>query len=765
MKNSIKLIALLFAFLMGNITLYSQNITIKGVVKDSSNGELIIGAQVFLKGTKIGVFTNAYGFYSLSFPKGAYLLSCNNLGYQSKAFALNFLKDTTIDFELINNNTLEEVNVIANKNILEEQVKSSQISAMTLNVEQIKNIPTIGGETDIIKVIQLMPGIKRGSEGQNGMFVRGGNVDGNLIQLDEATVYNVSHLFGFFSVFNNDALKDITVYKGGFPAQYGGRLSSIIDVRMKEGDMQKFHVEGGVGLLSSHLTIQGPIVKDKISFLFSARRSYIDRVFKLAFKSNVLPYYFYDLNGKINFIINKKNHLYISAYDGDDLLSAESTGDSSFFKGGFKLGNQTATIRWNHIYSQKLFSNISIVNTKFRYDVEAIVPGNSFLTQSRIEDYGVKADYNYYPNNKHNIMFGSFFTNHTFRPNIINTAGEISALIKNRKGARLNTQEFGFYFNDDWQIDSLFKLNIGLRNSNMISEKTYYPNLEPRISASYNFSKNQSIKFGYSRMIQYLHLVSSSAIALPTDLWYPVTKKVKPLIGDQVALAYNLALPKIKSMITIETYYKSMRRLIEYREGAVLVLNDSYEQELVSGKGRAYGTELYISKSEGDFTGWIGYTLSWSKRTFKDLNNGEEYYARYDRRHDLSIVGSYKVTHRFSFSAVWVYSTGQRFTPMIGNYFMTNAASNGLNTLPIYSPKNAIELPPSHRLDLSLIFKSKPKRRLANFSGEWHLGAYNCYNRAQPQRIDIEADGNGGFKYVAKGIFGMIPFVAYNFKF
>lgn len=752
-------------FLLLSLRGLSQNFTIKGVISDSVSGELPVGALVYIKGTNKAINSNPYGFYSITLAKGTYEIICSYIGYKPISTKIDLTGNITLNFKLKPDNFIEEVEVVAEKDNITEQVQSTQMSAITIPIEQIKNIPTIGGETDIIKVMQLMPGVKRGDEGQNGMFVRGGSSDGNLILLDEATVYNVSHLFGFFSVFNNDALKDITLYKGGFPAQYGGRLSSVMDIRMKEGDMQKFHVDGGVGLLSSHLTFQGPIKKNRASYLFSARRSYIDQVFKLIYKKDVLPYYFYDFNAKINYILSDKDRIYLSGYYGDDVLKAKSQSDSNFFQGGFKLGNVTATGRWNHIYNPKLFSNVSVIYTRFRYDVEASIPGNSFLARSRIADIGVKADYNYFRNTENTIRYGAFFTNHQFRPNVVNTAGEISEVVRSREGAKIYTQEFGLYAGDDWQVDSSFKVNFGLRNSYLITQNYLYPALEPRVSGTYSFLKNQSVKLGYSRMKQYLHLVSSSAVALPTDLWYPATKQVKPLTADQVAVAYNFGMPKWSTMFTFEAYYKWMRNMIDYREGAVLLLNDNYENELVKGKGKAYGFEFFVTKTKGSFTGWIGYTISWSLRHFPDLNNGKEFYAKYDRRHDISVVSSYEFTKRISVSAVWVYSTGQRFTPLTGNYLMPNSSSTGVTTLPIYSDKNEFMMPPAHRLDFSMIFKSKLKRRLLKYVGEWHVGAYNVYNRAQPQRIEIVSDNNGGYKYQAVGIFGFIPFVAYNFKF
>lgn len=738
--------------------------TISGTVVDSANGESAIGALVFIKGTNKGISTNVYGFYSITLDKGEYELSCSFIGYKSQTKKIKLDKNIAFNFKLAESTTLAEVVITADKDLEKEQIQSTQMSAINIPIEQIKNIPTIGGETDIIKVMQLMPGVKRGDEGQNGMFVRGGNGDDNLILLDEATVYNISHLFGFFSVFNNDALKDITLYKGGFPSQYGGRLSSVMDIRMKDGDMQKYKVDGGIGILSSHITVQGPIIKDKMSFLISGRRSYIDQVVKAVYHKNVLPYFFYDGNFKLNYILNSKDRLYLSAYYGDDVLKASGGSDSSFFKGGFKLGNFTTTARWNHVYSSKLFSNLSFIHTRFRYDVEADVPGNSFLAKSRIADLGAKLDYNYYRNPENTVKFGAFLINHTFRPNVVNTAGEISDYIRSREGKKIETQEFGLYASNDWKVDSVLKINYGVRYSNLVTQGKFYAGLEPRFSATWAFSEDQSLKFGYARMKQYLHLVSSSAVALPTDLWYPVTKRIRPLSSDQLAISYNRHLKKIKSMLTVEGYYKWMRNMIDYREGAVLILNDNYEDELVTGKGWAYGAEAFLSKTKGKLTGWIGYTISWSKRQFKELNHGRPYFSKYDRRHDISIVTSYEFTKRFSVSAVWVYSTGQRFTAIIGNYVMPNSSITGIDILPIYGEKNGVVLPASHRLDLSLIFKTRENRKYFKYGGEWHLGAYNVYNRAQPQRIQIVGDGNGGYKYQAVGLFGFIPFVAYNFK-
>jgi len=757
---------LLVLFFCGTLSA-QQQYTISGTVSDSTNNESIIGGVVFVKGTTKGVQTNVYGFYSLTLTEGSYDISINYVSYRPRTIRVELKSNTSLNIRLAPDAAMvEEVVITADKSKDKEQLRSTQMSAINIPIEQIRHVPTIGGETDVIKVMQLMPGVKRGGEGQNTMLVRGGSGDDNLILLDEAVVYNVSHLFGFFSVFNNDALKDVTLIKGGFPAQYGGRLSSVMDIRMKDGDMQKYHVDGGIGLLSSHLTVQGPIRKDTCSFILSGRRSYIDQVFRWVYREDLLPYYFYDATLKVNYILSEKNRLFLSSYYGDDVLRPPKT-DSAFFDGGFRLGNLTTTLRWNHLYNSKLFSNLSFIHTRFRYDVEASIPGNSFLARSRIADYGVKLDYSYYKNPENLIRFGAQATLHGFRPNVVNTAGTISEIVRSREGALISNLESGLYVQHEWEPIGVLKIGYGFRGSFLFAKDTAYVSPEPRVALTYNFHEKQSLKLSYARMTQYLHLVSSSAIALPTDLWYPVTKNVRPLYSDQIAAGYNYHFEKLKTLASLEVYYKHMKNLIEYREGAVLLLNDNYENELVEGKGESYGAELFAQRTQGRFTGWIGYTLSWTTRRFEHLNGGKKYYAKFDRRHDVSIVGTYEFTKRFLISAVWVYATGQRFTPVIGYFMMPNSSLTNVDVLPIYGERNSTELPPSHRLDVSLVLKSrdKAKRKWMKWEGEWSMGAYNVYNRAQPYRIEVTGTESGQLKYVAKGLFGTIPFIAYNFRF
>lgn len=674
---------------------------------------------------------------------------------------IDLTKDISLNVKMKSSeNILGEVEVVAQREKNPDDTRNTQIGTLKLPMSKLNTLPALAGESDVLKVMQLLPGVKKGGEGQTGMYVRGGDIDQNLIILDEAAVYNASHLLGFFSVFNTDALKDVTIIKGGFPANYGGRLSSVVDIRMKEGNMQKFSIEGGIGLLSSRLTVQGPIKKDTCSFIISARRTYIDQVLKLTQYN--LPYYFYDINAKINWKFSHKDRFYFSSYYGDDVLNYEEGQDSSFFQFGFRLGNFTSTLRWNHLYNSKLFSNISLIHTRFRYDIGGKFVDNSVLVKSRISDLGGKADFEYFHRPESKILFGLFFTNHNFHPNIISTTGDILQLVHSQDTSVISTQEFAVYLMHDIALSSRLKINYGARFSFATVQNTLYPGIEPRVSAIYSFTRNSSLKIGYSRMKQYMHLVSSSSIALPTDLWYPITKKVQPQSADQFSMAYNYFFKKRKILFSAEIYYKQMNNLIEYRPGTVLIFNNNFENELVHGKGDAGGLEIFLHKTEGKISGWISYALSFSRREFEEINNGKKYFARYDRRHDLSIVFNYEIIKRWSFSAIWTYATGARFTPVIGQFFMPNASMTKIEILPIYAKKNSVVMSPSHRLDLGLTLKSSPKKKRKS---EWNLGAYNVYNRTQPDRIEVISTDKGTYKYTQPGLFGFIPYIGYNFGF
>ncbi|HEX8549386.1 MAG TPA: TonB-dependent receptor plug domain-containing protein, partial [Cytophagaceae bacterium] len=626
-----------------------------------------------------------------------------------------------------------------------------------------KMLPAIGGEVDVVKVLQLMPGVQKGNEGGSGMFVRGGTSDQNLILLDEATVYNPGHLFGFFSIFNNDALKDVQIIKGGFPASYGGRLSSVLDIKTNEGNNQGFKVDGGIGMLSSRATLQGPIIKDRMSFILSARRTYLDKVLKV-FKYN-LPYYFYDLNAKINYKLSDKNTIFFSTYFGKDVLnlSSDTSKAEDLFGFGFKLGNYTNTVRWNHTYNKKLFSNVSIIHTNFSYNISGKFTDNAFYVKSKIDDLGVKGDWEYYLNAKNQIRFGASFIHHNFRPNIVNSSGELTSSITSRDGARLALEESGIYLGNDQEVSPRIKLNYGLRFSSALAKSKVYSGLEPRVAIRYTIDERSSIKASYSRMKQYMHLVSSSSISLPTDLWYPVTESIKPQVSDQVSLGYFLGITEWATNVSVEAYYKKMNNLIEYKEGAKLMLNDNFDRELLNGKGNSYGLEFLINKSpQGKFSGWASYTISWATRQFDELNKGEKFFAKFDRRHNLSLVGLYKINDYLSFSAVWVFASGSRFTPVVGQYAIPNASLTDVDVMPIYASRNSVKMSPSHRLDLNLIVQQKKERR---FKSEWHIGCYNLYNQTSPYKIEVVKEDNGALKYQQKGLFGFLPSLAYNFKF
>jgi hypothetical protein len=772
MKQLLLLIFLAFTF-------STQAQTISGKIADKDNGEDLPFALVYVKGSTRGTSSNVYGFYSLAISpedikNGKVIVVFSFTGFEKTEREIELSSDFTLNIRLKSTSTtLNEFTVEADKSKEIEELRSTTMSTEKLEMEQMKTLPSIGGEVDIIKVAQLLPGIQGGTEGGTGMFVRGGDADQNLVILDEAIVYNIGHLFGFFSVFNPEAIKDMTVIKGAFPSQYGGRLSSVLDVRMREGNDTKFHGSGGVGLLSSRLTLEMPIQKEKGSILIAGRRTYIDKVLKAVGQN--IPYYFYDLNVKANYQITKKDRIFYSMYYGKDVLDfnqaqTDSSGNNSAFDFGFDLGNWTNTIRWNHIYSPKLFSNLSLINTNFDYKIRGNIANNKVIISSNVVDFGAKMDFDYFKSSEVKIKFGGAITNHAFRPNIVSTQGDISGFLGNSAGKKLVTQEMALYGNVEQELNPIFKINYGLRITGSTVKGKFYTGLEPRVAGRMMLNEFDALKISYSRMKQYMHRVSNSTIALPTDLWYPITENIKPQISDQVAFGYNHLFNKHKLAFSAEVYYKWLQNLIEYREGASLVLNNDFESELIQGTGDAWGLELMIKKERGKFTGWIAYTLSWATRDFEELNGGKKFWAKYDRRHTGSVVMTYKLSKRWTASAVWVYQTGSRFTAQNGQYFMPNPTLTGVDVIPIYTARNEVQMSSSHRLDLNFVLQGRKNRLFGNkkkkyVTGEWHIGCYNLYNQTQPFRVNIVATENGGYKYEQPGLFGFIPSVAYNFKF
>lgn len=754
-----------FLILLVNLLLFqvmlSQTMKINGTVNDEESGEAIIYASIFVQGKSYGTTTNEYGYFSITLPSDTFQLIISYVGYAEKSMSISPASaGQPLKIKIKKQpTTLNEITIKKKKSSLEEIHKANQMGTIKLPMKDLKNIPLIAGETDIIKIAQLLPGVQGGGEGQARMFVRGGDADQNLIILDEAVVYNISHLFGFFSVFNADAIKDITLLKGPFPGNYGGRLSSVLDIRMNEGNMNKFNANGGIGLLSSRLTIQAPLWKNKASFMIAGRRTYIDKVFKLVGQN--IPYYFYDLNAKLNVNLGPKDHLYYSSYFGNDILKVKEGSDTETFTFGFTLGNYTNTLRWNHIFKDNLFCNTSLINTNFAYNITGGFQGNSIYVSSKVNDYGVKSDFNLNYSYRTKIKFGGQLIQHIFKPNIISTKGEISEYVKSKKPATLAATEYALFVHADYKLNEKIEIAPALRVSGAYVTNKNYMLLEPRLGLKYELTKNDIFKAGYSRMGQYMHLVSSSTVALPTDLWYPVTSKMKPQISDQVAVGYSRMFNKIATSLTVESYYKWMQNLVEYREGANLVLNDKFENEMLQGKGNAYGVEMLLKRDEGRLTGWIGYTLSWTNRKFDELNEGKMFPAKYDRRHNFSIVANYKLSNRLILSAVWVYTSGARFTPQVGAYAMMNSSMSGIELMPVYTSRNAVSMSPTHRLDVNLTIKCKPHKR---WKGEWQIGAYNVYNSNTPYRIYLKMDENVK-KYMQSGLFGFIPSVAYNFEF
>jgi hypothetical protein len=753
-----------------------QRITISGTVKDGSTGETLIGATVKLQSAvqNTGLATNAYGFYSITAAAGEYRLIVSYSGYQTSTQKVLLNKALTINIELTPASSLQEVQISAG-DLKNENVKSPQMGLNKINMKDLDNVPVLLGEKDVLKAIQFLPGVKSGGEGNTGFFVRGGAADQNLILLDEATVYNSAHLLGFFSTFNADAIKDVSLYKGGMPAQYGGRLSSVLDVKMQDGNDKKFGIEGGLGLIASRIKAEGPLVQNKSSFMISARRTYIDLLLKAfgdsALKKNTLN--FYDVNAKVNYKFDDKNTLYLSGYFGQDNI-----GIKDLFANDW--GNTTATMRFNHVFSNRLFSNTSLIYNRYSYAIELIDEQNNAKVKSLIRDLNFKQDFQYFSSN-HLLRFGLQGTHHQISPSDITASGNSSInplSIEQRYGL-----EFGLYLSDEWKLSEKFNLLMGLRLSQfsllgpgkintynnateLISSKTYksgdfvknYFNLEPRFSASYTLNDKNSIKASYNRNTQNIHILNNSGTSSPTDQYVMSSNNIKPEIGDQIALGYFKNTEDNGYEFSAEVYYKWLQNQIDYKDGADLTANAEIESLLLYGKGRAYGVELYGRKTKGRLTGWISYTLSKTERQFEGINQGSYFPARQDRRHDLSMVAMYNLSKRWSVSANYIFNTGNAVTYPAGKYDI-----GGLTTY-YYTDRNANRMPNTSRLDIGATLKAKETRR---FQSSWTFSVYNVLNTKNPYAIRFRDKENDPTRTeaVQTSLFGIIPSVTYNFKF
>lgn len=756
--------------------LFAQNVTLSGTIKAKSSGEDLIGVIVKVKELpNIGAASNEYGFYSLSIPKGSYTIVVSGLSYKPLEERLDLSTSLKRDWLLeAANFTLTEV-VVTNRR-RDENVRKNEMGATTLDIKAINKLPVIMGERDIVKAIQLTPGVKASGDGNSGFYVRGGAADQNLILLDEAPVYNASHLMGFFSTFNSDAIKDATLYKGSMPAEYGGRLSSVLDVRMNEGNNQEYHASGGIGLISSRLNLEGPIQKGKSSFLVSGRRTYADLFLKLSNDDGIRnsKLYFYDLNAKLNYQIDAKNKIYLSGYFGRDDL-----GYKDLF--GFRWGNTTGTLRWNHIASPRLFSNTSLIFSDFRYVVSVTSNKIQFDIKSNIQDWNLKQEFSWYPNSKHTLKFGFNTIHHTIVPGNISASG-ISAINSTHVESRY-AWENAVFVADDWKATSKLSINLGLRVSSfsllgsgsfntydstgIVTSTKFYPSgafvqtyfvPEPRLGLTFLLNDVSSVKAAYTRTAQYLHLLSNSNAGSPTDLWIPSSPNVKPEIADQVSLGYYRNFKDNLYECSAEIYYKDLQNQIDYKNGAQLNANQNVEADLLYGHGRAYGLELFLKKRTGRLNGWIGYTLSRTERQIQGINSGNWYPARQDQTHDISIVGIYDLSAKWSLSGAFVYSTGNAVTFPTGKYEV-----NGVSYFK-YDDRNASRMPAYHRLDLAATYT---KHKSKNRESSWSFSLYNAYGHQNAFLINFAADENDPNKTVATqvSLFRFVPSITYNFKF
>lgn len=757
-------------------------------MKDAETGEDLIGASIYIKENMKGTVTNTYGFFSFSIEPGEFTLVASYVGYDDHVQKISATEDQRINIQL--KPTAIEMQGVTVTGERSTNTESTEMGRATIDMETVKSLPAFMGEADPMKTIQLLPGVLAAGEGNSGFYVRGGGPDQNLILLDEAVVYNASHLFGFFSVFNADAVKNIELYKGTMPSNYGGRLASVVEVTMKDGNNQEFEVDGGIGLIASRLTVQGPIKKNVSSFIVSGRRTYIDILMKPFIKGESpfkgSGYYFYDLNAKVNYRFSDKDRLYLSGYFGKDKFYFRDA--DAGFESSIPWGNATATVRWNHLYNDKLFSNLSVIYSEYDFSFGATQDQFEFKLFSGIRDYNAKLDYSWFPANRHKVKFGANYVFHTFIPsNATARSGEVEFNLG--EIVKLYGHEGAIYISDDFDVTEKFRINIGTRYSGFahmgpftryIKDPTtgdnsdtivygkgdlvkFYHGIEPRASMRYTLNKTSSLKAAYTHNLQYIHLASLSTVSLPTDVWVPVTDRTKPQIGDQFSVGYFKNFKEDMYEASVEVYYKTMKNQVEYREGAqpdddVL---DNIDNNFVFGKGWSYGAEFFLKKRHGKFNGWIGYTLAWTKRQFDEINFGEVFYAKFDRRHDLSVALTYDLSEKWTFGLVFIYASGNAITLPNSWYLIDNHITYE------FAPRNSIRMIPYHRLDLSATYRFKKKK---NYSSDLNISVYNAYSRLNPYFLYITTSGdpyNGNLTINAKqvSLFPILPSVTYNFRF
>ncbi len=772
-----KFVVLIFSLLLFSIQNFSQNnpATLSGFVYDANTGETMIGTNIFVKEIEKGTSSNEYGFYSLTIPKGKYTVEFSFVGYKKKSININLTKSKKVNVNLISETyNLKEIVVNDKKN--DENIKSTQMGTSKIVPKEIAKVPVLLGEKDILKTIQLLPGISSAGEGNSGFIVRGGTADQNLIILDEAPVYNASHLLGFFSVFNSDAIKNVKMIKGISESEYGGRLSSVLDINMKDGSNKNYSAYGGIGLISSRLTIEGPIVKDKGSFIISGRRTYAD-LFLPLFADDKLKdskLYFYDLNAKLNYSFGESDRIFFSGYTGRDIFNFNK-------EFGFNWGNTTGTLRWNHIFSDKLFANTTLIYSDYNYDINFEDVKQSTTVSSGIRDINFKQDFQYYLNSNNTFKFGLNGIYHTFHPGEISVSGNTN--LNSKKIDDNYVFEGNLYIGHQWKITELLKLSYGLRFSsfNLLGKgKAYsfdeegnvtnkieyesgeliksYNNFEPRIALNYLLDETSSVKLGYARNTQNIHLLSTSTTSTPLDIWQPSTSIIQPEISDLVSIGYFKNFSNNVYRTSVELYYKDMRNLIEYKNGADIFLNEFIESQLVFGKGSSYGLEFFLEKKIGRFTGWLSYTLSKTERVFDEINNGIKFPARHDRTHDIALVGIYNLNKKITLSFNWIYYTGLAATFPSGKYEIEG------ETINYYTERNGYRMPDYHRLDLGATYYFK---KTIDSEMSLTFSVYNAYARKNAYRItfrESETDPNKT-EAVRLALFSIVPSITFNFKF
>ncbi|MFV8375619.1 TonB-dependent receptor [Flavobacterium sp. LB1P71] len=789
-----KISAFLILLLITISSFAQQKFTLSGIIIDANSNETLIGVNIVIPELKTGVTTNEYGFYSITVPKGNYIVQITYLGYQTIEESINLDQNTKNNFKLLSNETaLKEVVITDTKT--KTDIRKPEISVNKLSIFAIKKMPVVLGEVDVLKSILLLPGVTNAGEGASGFNVRGGGADQNLILLDEATIFNSSHVFGFFSVFNPDAIKDLKLYKGGIPARFGGRASSVLDIYQKDGNSKGFHVNGGIGLISSRILAEGPLVKDKGSFLIGGRSSYAHLFLKLSKDQKNNTAYFYDLNTKLSYKLNPNNNLYLSGYFGRDVFSLNKSFTNIY-------GNSTLNLRWNHLFSDKLFSNLSLIYSDYYYGLDLDFVG--FKWDSGIKNYNIKYDFKNYISDKLKLNYGVSAIYYDFNPGTIKPSDMESGINFDQLDKKY-AFEPALYMNADHKLSDEIALSYGLRYSMFyrlgqstvniyadnnpvtfnpdlqiyekatpIGTKFYgknkavesYNNLEPRFSLAYQINDEQSVKASYNRMVQYLQLISNTSSPTPLDVWTPSDNFIKPQIADQVALGYFKNFKEGVYSLEVETYYKKVKNRLDYIDGADLIANKAIEQIILNGQLRSYGLEIMFRKNEGKLSGWISYTLSKSEQQTPGrtpietgINNGNWYNSVYDKLHNIAITSSYNLNEKWSFGANFALQTGQPVTYPNGQYEYLGV------TVPSYGLRNENRLPAYHHLDIAATLTPR-KNNDRNWKGEWVFSIYNLYNRKNAASINFRQNIDTGTNEAVKtSIFGVVPAVSYNFKF